>query len=93
MRIHREVQEAVNYQGSKELSDSFEAAVNLVYDAFPKQDGGRPLTEQWEACRRWVQECIHLANKYWAYKDKDEVPLDDAAWAELLAELLSNCAW
>lgn len=93
MLIHREVQEAVNYQGSKELSDSFEAAVNLLYDAFPKQDGGRPLTEQWGACRHWVQDIIHLANKYWSYKGKNAVPLDDASWADLLTELLSNCAW
>jgi Cdc6-like AAA superfamily ATPase len=93
MRIHREVQEAVNYQGSKDLTDSFNAAVNLMYDAFPKQELGRPLTDQWDSCRRWVQECIHLANKYWLYKDKSRIPLDDQPWADLFAELLSNCAW
>jgi hypothetical protein len=93
MRIHREVQEAVNYQGEQQLVDSFHAAINLVYDAFPKQEGGRPLTDQWDMCRRWVQEAIHLANKYWLFKHKEQTPLKDLQSAKMLGELLSNCSW
>ena len=93
MRVHREVQEAVWHQGNEQLTDSVDAAINLVYDAFPKQEGGRSLTDQWDSCRRWVQEAIHLANKYWLFKHKDDAPLQGLRSAELLAELLSNCAW
>ena len=96
MRIHREVQEAVNYQEAKDLKDSFDAGVNLVYDAFPKQEGGRPLTDQWDSCRTWIQHAIHLANKYAKYKEgrpEEEAPLKDLPSANTLVELIANCAW
>ncbi len=96
MRIHREVQEAVNYQGLKDLSDSFDAAINLLYDAFPKQESGLPLNEQLDACRLYVQDAISLANRYRENtldKAAGEKPLKDLQSGDLLATLLSNCAW
>lgn len=95
-RIHREVQEAVNYREVKDLKDSFDAVINLLYDAFPKQEGGRPMGEQWDACRRWTQDVVHVANKYWVYtqgRAENDEPLKDLRSADLLGELLSNCAW
>ena len=96
MRIHREVQDAVNYQGAEDLRDCFDATVNLVYDAFPKQEGGRPLTDQWDSCRSTVQHAIHLANKFASYskeKPGSQAPLKDLGSADILLALLANCAW
>jgi hypothetical protein len=95
MRIHREVQEAVNYQGAEDLKDCFDAAVNIVYDAFPKQEGGRPLSDQWDLCRQSVQHAIHLANKFSLYSKNTtpEGPLKNLKSADVLLRLLANCAW
>jgi hypothetical protein len=96
MRIHREVQEAVNYQGADDLKVFFDATVNLVYDAFPKQDGGRPLSDQWDSCRLTIQHAIHLANKFSSYaKERPgaEAPLNNLKSADILVRLLANCAW
>jgi hypothetical protein len=96
MRIHREVQDAVNYQGAEDMRDCFDATVNLVYDAFPKQEGGRPLNDQWDACRATIQHAIHLANKFASYskeKPGSQAPLKDPGSADILLSLLANCAW
>lgn len=96
MRIHRTVQEAVNYQGAQDLKDCFGATVNIVYDAFPKQEGGRPLSDQWELCRQSIQHAIHLANKLSLYSRErpgGEAPLKNLNSDDVLLSLLSNCAW
>ena len=95
MRIHREVQEAVNYQGAEDLKDCFDTAVNIVYDAFPCQEGGRPLSDQWDLCRQSVQHAIHLANKFSLYSKQPipEGPLKNLKSADVLLSLLANCAW
>jgi len=68
--------------------------VNLVYDAFPKQEGGRPLSESWESCRRYIQHAIHLATKYNLYiQGRPDSPLRGLETAATFAGLLSNCAW
>jgi len=96
INLHRAVQEAVTYREADDLVHSFEAGINLLYDAFPKQESGRPLTESWDQCRTWIQHAIHLANRYKIYtqhrSDKDR-PLQGLPSADLLIELLKNCAW
>jgi hypothetical protein len=96
MRIHREVQEVINYQGAQDLKERFDAAVNIVYDAFPKQDSGRPLSDQWDSCRRSIQHAIHLANKFSLYSKERpgaEAPLKNLSSTDVLLRLLANCAW
>ena len=96
MSVHREVQEAVNYRGADDLKDSIDAAINLVFDAFPKQEGGRPLTDSWDACRNWIQHAIHLSNKYSVYtqgRAAEDTPLKDMPSSNILVQLLTNCAW
>jgi DNA polymerase III delta prime subunit len=96
VQIHREVQEAVNCHLLKDLKDSFDAAVNLVYEAFPKQEAGRPFSDQWDSCQRWIQHAIHLANKYQIYKQGrsgEENFLEDLPSTDLFVELFANCAW
>lgn len=94
--MHRTVQEAVHYQGENELSDFFDAMVSLLYDAFPKQSQGRPLTEYWEDCQIWIQHIVTLALKYKAYTSNRpgaDVPLKGMASADLFVKLLANAAW
>jgi tetratricopeptide (TPR) repeat protein len=96
MAIHREVQEAVNYQGKDDLRESFDAAANLLYDAFPQQQEGRPMTEDKEICRRWVQHVIALATRYKQYgvgKSETTDPLRGMESVHIFVKLLANCAW
>jgi hypothetical protein len=96
MAIHRTVQEAVSYQGKDELIDFFDAMVLLLFDAFPKQSQGRPLTEYWENCQLWIQHVVTLALKYRAYtsnRQEDDIPLKGMASADILVKLLGNAAW
>lgn len=96
MAIHREVQEAVNYQGKDGLRDSFDAVANLLYDAFPQQQEGRPMTEDKKIYRRWVQHVIALATRYKQYsigKSETTDPLKGMASAHIFVKLLASCAW
>lgn len=94
--IHRTVQEAVNYRNSQELKENFESMVSLLYDAFPKQREGRPLTESWGWCRTWIQHVIALAYKYKLYtwnRPEEQNPLRDMDKVDLFIRLLANSAW
>jgi tetratricopeptide (TPR) repeat protein len=96
MAIHREVQEAVNYQGKDDLRESFDAVTNLLYDAFPQQQEGRPMTEDKEICRRWVQHVVALADRYKQYsigKSETTNPLGGMESAQTFVKLLASCAW
>ncbi|EXJ60696.1 hypothetical protein A1O7_04849 [Cladophialophora yegresii CBS 114405] len=96
MAIHRTVQEAVSYRGKDELIDFFDAMVLLLFDAFPKQSQGRPLTEYWENCQLWIQHVVTLAQKYKQYtsnRPEDDIPLKGMASADILVKLLANAAW
>jgi len=94
LSIHREVQEAVHYQSREDLRSSFDAAVHLVFDAFPKQEEGRPLNDDWAACRNWIQHAIQLANQFDRYGEAHvDSPLYSITSSDTLSELLSNCAW
>ena len=94
--MHRTVQEAVNYQGKEELTQFYDAMVCLLYDAFPKQQDGRPLTEAWYWCRIWIQHVVTLAYKYRLYasnRPADDFPLKGMASAPYFVRLLANAAW
>ncbi|KAJ9617240.1 hypothetical protein H2200_000961 [Cladophialophora chaetospira] len=94
--IHRTVQEAVSYQGKDDLIDFFDAMVSVLYDAFPKQDLGRPLTDYWANCQLWIQHVVTLALRYKAYtsnRPEGDIPLKGMASAELFVQLLANASW
>jgi tetratricopeptide (TPR) repeat protein len=97
LTIHREVQEAVNYRSKSDLQASFDAGVNLLYDAFPQQKEGRPMTDEKDSCRRWIQHAIALANKYNIYskgrRPENDFPLEGMASRKIFVKLLANCAW
>ena len=93
--IHRTVQEAVSLKAD-ELRACFDAMVSLLYDAFPQQLEGRPLSDSWIWCRVWILHAMSLAAKYKIYSQaraEDNKPLKGMASADLFVKLLANCSW
>jgi hypothetical protein len=88
--IHRVTQEAINFHGIHDLQESFNAASELVYEAFPKQNQGRPLSDVWPQCQMYVQHAVNLAKLYTAFRQGFEGPFTGS---EELVRLLCNCGW
>ena len=65
--IHRVVQEAMNYHSAEDLQESFDAAVQIVAEAFPKRRHGISLFEQWAICSLYIHDAVHLINKFSHY--------------------------
>ena len=85
----------MNYQIKDDQRESSDAAANLLYDAFPQQKG-RPLTEDKEICRRWVQHVIALTTRYKQYsvgKSETTDPMKGMKSAQIFVKLLADCAW
>ena len=94
--VHRTIQEAVIFEDKSELQTRFEATVNLLYDAFPKQVEGRPLQDSWFQCREWIQHAMQIAVQYKKYNTDgatDDLPLKGEKATEMCARLLANCSW
>ena len=68
LSIHRVVQEAMTYHDDQDLEDSFNAAVQLVHQAFPAQIEGAPLYNQWSTCEEYIQHGIHLTKRYLRFR-------------------------
>jgi hypothetical protein len=91
LSIHRVVQEALNYMSLEDIQDYFNAVVQLVFEAFPRQMGGEPLLDQWSKCEDYIQHGIHLADKYVEILSLNaEEPLKPS---EEFTFLLGSCAW
>jgi hypothetical protein len=91
--IHRVIQEALHYQNFEELQDSFDAAVNLVYEAFPKQESGDPLHDVWTTCQEYVQHAIHIFARFKEYGPwNSRLSTNLEARRELIL-LGANCGW
>jgi hypothetical protein len=65
--VHRVVQEAMNYQNQEDLQESFNAAVGLMAEAFPKRRHGISLFEQWHIYSLYIHDGVHLVNKFGEY--------------------------
>lgn len=61
---HRVVQEAMNYHSSEDLQEYFDAAVALVYEAFPKQVHGDYLSDQWGPCETYISHGARLGTQF-----------------------------
>jgi len=88
--IHRVTQEEMGFHSIKDLEESFDAASQLVHEAFPKQDQGRPLFNVWPQCQMYVQHAVNLAKLYTAFRQGRESPFPHS---EDFVTLLCNCAW
>jgi hypothetical protein len=91
--IHRVIQEAINYQNFDDLQESFNAAVRLVYEAFPKQQRGDPLYDQWSDCERYVQHALRLFSRFREYSHAHERTTKALSAIEEFVRLGSNCGW
>lgn len=94
--LHRTVGEGLAYANKEWYRACFSAAVSLMYDAFPKQHEGRPLSGSWDWCRVWIPHAVQLANWYDLLskkRDDDEPALVGIQAEEFLVRLLANCAW
>jgi hypothetical protein len=91
--IHRVIQEAINYQNFEDLQDSFDAAVRLVYEAFPKQQGGDPLYDQWSTCQLYVQHAVQLYARFEEYGPSNVHAADALHAQEEFIRLGANCGW
>ncbi|MCJ1400647.1 hypothetical protein MMC11_003855 [Xylographa trunciseda] len=91
LTIHRVVQEAMNYHSIEDLQASFDSAVQLVEEAFPKQVHGYPLHKYWGMCQSYIPHGAHLSAKF---SDYTRPPVDSTLEGSArFVELLSNCAW
>jgi hypothetical protein len=57
----------MNYQNQEDLQESYNAAVGLVAEAFPRRQYGISLFEQWPICSLYIHDGVHLANKFAEY--------------------------
>jgi hypothetical protein len=89
--VHRVIQEAMIgfYDKITALQASFDAATQLLYEAFPIQLYGRPLHKEWPRCQTYVQHVINLSKLFIGFRkgqDTFSPSLD-------FVRLLSNCGW
>jgi hypothetical protein len=88
--IHRVIQEAMNYMDINDLQDSFNAATNILHEAFPLRLKGQPLHNVWSRCQLYVQHVVHLSKAFVTYRRGRHGLID----AELnFVRVLSNCGW
>ena len=90
--IHRVIQEAMIgvYDDIHALQGSFDAATQLLHEAFPVQLQGRPLHKEWPRCQTYVQHVGRLSKLFIEFRkgqdDRFNPSLD-------FVRLLSNCGW
>jgi hypothetical protein len=92
LSMHRVVQEAMSYQHAS-LWKAFDAAVQIMYEAFPKQIDGDPLHNVWPHCELHIQHGLHLAHKYADFVSKGLGARATFKAPENFTALLGNCAW
>jgi hypothetical protein len=74
INVHRVVQEAMNYQNQEDLQESFDAAVAIVAEAFPKRRHGISLFEQWPICSLYIHDGVHVVKKFAEYTRVPTIP-------------------
>lgn len=72
--VHRVAQEAMNYHSLEDLQESFDAAVRIVAEAFPRRKHGISLFQQWPICQLYIHDAVHLVGKYSEYTRPPAVP-------------------
>jgi hypothetical protein len=65
---------------------TFLQALSLLNQSFPREDGGKPMWEQWPKCNEYLPHVI-VMNRRW--QDLFDESHKDAE----LASLLSACTW
>ena len=85
--VHRLVQTAfLHHLDEEQRNRGFNAACNLLYQAFPKQLFGRPLVGEWPTCLRYAPHVKFIADRYEEFQPSLRANDD-------FVNLISNCAW
>lgn len=69
LSVHRVVQEAMNFHSPDDLQASFDSAVQLVHEAFPKQVHGDPMFKDWPMCQAYIPHGAHLSLRFAAFSN------------------------
>ena len=72
LRVHRVVQEAMNYYSSREMQLYFNSAAAVVFEAFPKQLSRDIMSKHWGICECYIAHGVSLSSKFQAYYHLDE---------------------
>ncbi|KAF2106872.1 hypothetical protein BDV96DRAFT_654203 [Lophiotrema nucula] len=67
----------------------FQAATELLFNSFPKQEKGLPLRKYWNDCKRLIQHVVALSGQYDALTTTHE-PLEENV---NFSKLLASAAW
>ncbi|KAK0118550.1 hypothetical protein ONS95_007438 [Cadophora gregata] len=90
LRVHRVVQEAMNYYSSQEMQLYFNSAAAVLFEAFPKQLGRDIMAKHWTTCECYIAHGVALSAKFQAYYNFDENK--SLTGTTELVQLLTNCA-
>ncbi|KAH7416715.1 P-loop containing nucleoside triphosphate hydrolase protein [Cadophora sp. MPI-SDFR-AT-0126] len=90
LRVHRMVQEAMNYYSSQEMQLYFNSAAAIVFEAFPKQLSRDIMSKHWTTCECYIAHGVSLSSRFQAYYHLDEK--ESLKGTSELMQLLINCA-
>ncbi|KAH7348885.1 P-loop containing nucleoside triphosphate hydrolase protein [Rhexocercosporidium sp. MPI-PUGE-AT-0058] len=65
LRVHRVVQEAMNYHSNQEMQMYFDSAAAVLFEAFPKQLNNDILSKHWFTCEKSPQLIQLFINCAW----------------------------
>ncbi|MCJ1353055.1 MAG: hypothetical protein MMC33_003039 [Icmadophila ericetorum] len=90
--VHRLVQEAFIYSRSaQDRQEFFDAAVHVVYEAFPRQANGETLAGQSDQCSELISHGMALADRFMEFAPGSlQAPLKPS---KELGMLLKSCIW
>ena len=71
LRVHRVVQEAMNYYSSHEMQLYFNSAAAVVFEAFPKHLSRDIMSQHWTTCECYIAHGVSLSSRFQAYYHLD----------------------
>ncbi|KAL2064598.1 hypothetical protein VTL71DRAFT_3735 [Oculimacula yallundae] len=90
LRVHRVVQDAMNYYSSQEMQAYFDSAACVVLEAFPKQLNRDIMSKQWITCESYIAHGISLSSQFDSHHHLDNnLALKGTS---VFVELMINCA-
>ena len=91
LAVHRVIRDAINHHSKDDLQDSFNSAVSLVYEAFPKRTHENSLHQDWAACEMLISHATWISEKFSEYTRPTIEPRLKAS--HKFIQLLENASW
>jgi hypothetical protein len=89
--VHRLVQDALIYsRAGNQRQAIFDAAIKVIYKAFPAQMNGESLGHETQTCTRLIPHIVSLSARYQDFEHDNESPLIPS---EEFGLLLKSCIW